>query len=140
MALVNLLGAGATDALEQAIGFAADRHRVLADDLANVDTPGFLMKDLSVPRFQQELVRALEQGRRADPGTARIRLDRRPDGSARTGDAAGLRSIVFHDGNDRNVETLVVELTKNAQRHAQAVSLLRSQIRLLRAVISETVA
>lgn len=140
MAFVNLLGAGATDALEQSIGFAAQRHRVLADDLANVDTPGFRMKDLSVPRFQQELARALEEGRRTDPGTGRIRVERRAGGSARTGNASELRSIVFHDGNDRNVETLVVELAKNAQHHALAVSLLRSQIRLLRAVISETVA
>ena len=44
------------------------------------------------------------------------------------------------DGNDRSIEQLVVAMTKNATLQNQAVSMPRTQLRLLRTIISENTA
>lgn len=143
MALFDMLGSSATDSLEQVIGFAAKRHEVFAHNLANIDTPGFKMRDLDKARFDKTLAGALKRSMRKNPNISRLDLpsvqevDTSPR-SSRPAEAEDLRGIVFHDDNDRSIEKLMVEMTKNASRHAQAASLLRSQINLLRSIISES--
>ena len=39
-------------ALEQVVNFTEARHNVLAGNIANVDTPGYKARDLSVEDFQ----------------------------------------------------------------------------------------
>jgi flagellar basal-body rod protein FlgB len=142
MSLFDLLGSSATDSLEHVIGFAAKRHEVFAHNIANIDTPGFRVRDLDSKKFNQTLARAIERSSRANPNVSRLDLPsvQQLDGSPRAhrpAEAEHLRGIVFHDDNDRSIEKLMVEMTKNADRHARAASLLRSQINLLRSIISE---
>ena len=37
--------------LEQTMSFTEQRHQVLVEDIANIDTPGFVQRDLSVAQF-----------------------------------------------------------------------------------------
>jgi flagellar basal-body rod protein FlgB len=141
MDVSRLLGSAALEAAENLVHFATARHKVIADNIANVDTPGYRMRDLSVQRFHQAISRALSAGRRANPNfpdldSGSLDLPGDPD-RARTGDAAGLRNIVFHDDNDRSIEKLVVTMTANVQRHNLALDLLRVQTRLLQAIVRE---
>lgn len=141
MGVFDLLGSSANDAMIQVIGFGTERHKVMANNIANIDTPGYRMRDLDVANFDKTLARAVERSKR--PGNLGGRLDLPgldsidPRASSRGG-AEKLRGIVFHDDNDRSVEKLVVDMTKNARRTQHAAALLRNQIRLLRSVISES--
>lgn len=124
--------------LEQVLGFTEARHEVLVDNVANLDTPGYRMRDLSVPEFQRRLKAAL-----ADR-TAGARSSLAWQGARRGDDpfeavAATRQHIVFHDGNNRSIERQVVELTKNGMLHNMAVEILASQYHLLQAAISERV-
>ena len=54
--------------LEQVVGFAQARHNVLAGNIANLDTPGYKVRDLSVEDFQKRLDTAIEDRHRAGDG------------------------------------------------------------------------
>ena len=144
MGVLSLVGNRATESLTQVIAFTNERVKVLADDVANIDTPGYRMRDLDVERFNKTLSRAIAQSSRQNPNSSSIGLPSIDDldtnlGSSNNPNAADLRGIVFHDDNDRSIEKLMVQVTKNAGRHAQAATLLRKQVELLQLVISENV-
>ena len=71
--------------LQEVISFAENRHHVLAGNVANVDTPGYRVRDLSVETFQKRLKEVIDAQAGPDEthvaGTRRLR----PDGP----DAAG---------------------------------------------------
>ena len=45
--------------MEQVVGFTEARQNVLAGNIANLDTPGYKTRDLSVEDFQARLKRAI---------------------------------------------------------------------------------
>ncbi len=45
--------------LEQVVDFAQSRHEVLAGNLANLDTPGYRVRDLSQTAFEKQLGEAI---------------------------------------------------------------------------------
>lgn len=137
MGVFDILGSTATDSLEQVLAMTQDRNKVLADNIANIDTPGYRMRDVDTDSFDAALARALERSHRANPNRSRLVLPEANPKDPSAANADGLRSIVFHDDNDRSIEKLVVELGKNSSRHGQAAELLRTQLKLLRSVISE---
>src|SRR4051812_47034382 len=49
--------------LEQTLDFTEKRHEVLLEDIANVSTPGFVQKDMSVEEFQGKLQDAVARRR-----------------------------------------------------------------------------
>jgi flagellar basal-body rod protein FlgB len=138
MGLFDIVGSTATDALQQHLLLAQDRHRVLADNVANIDTPGYRMKDIDIKSFEKTLGKAIERSRKSNPNAARLQMPSL-DEEASASSASKLRGIVFHDDNDRSVEQLMVELQRNASKHSQAANLLRNQMNMLRVVISEKV-
>lgn len=137
MKLFDLLGNSASDAAENVISFSGRRHKLMADNVANIDTPGYRMKDLSVSDFESALARAIERGKQSSP-SGRIGDPNGGRGSIPSEDAERLKGIVFHDDNNRSVERLIVQMTTNGDRYRGAINLLRTQRQLLRAVISET--
>ena len=50
---------------ERLLDFTAQRHRLIADNVANISTPGYRQKDLSLDAFQGMLRDRIEQ--RATP-------------------------------------------------------------------------
>ena len=46
--------------LQEVINFAQTRHQVLAGNIANLDTPGYRVRDLSLETFQERLKEAIE--------------------------------------------------------------------------------
>lgn len=134
MGLFNIVGSTATDALQATLMMAQERHRILADNVANIDTPGYRAHDLDTKGFEKALAKAIQNSRRQNPNQSRLGMpDLDPEVKAR------LNNLVFHDANDRSVEQLMIELNKNASRHTTAANLLRNQNSLIKAVISETV-
>lgn len=140
MSLFDLLNTPGNDAMTHVLAFTEDRMKVMAHNVANIDTPGFRMQDLEVDKFNAALSRAIRRSQRThSPGLDLPTIDQLEgvQGSSNNPNAEDLRGIVFHDDNDRMVEKLMTNMTKNASRQSQATSLLRKQIQLLQSIIRE---
>jgi flagellar basal-body rod protein FlgB len=136
--------------LEQVVQFTQARHEVLAGNVANLGTPGYVARDLSAEDFQSRLRDAIEARHQApavrSPGEMPLSPgelgalpgelgSERPDPVAEV--AKDPRSILFHDESDNAVELQVTEMVKNQLQHNTAMAIMASQFRLLQAVVSE---
>ncbi len=136
--------------LEQVVQFTQARHEVLAGNVANLGTPGYVARDLSAEDFQSRLREAIETRHQApairSPGETTLSPGdlgampgplgpERPDPVAEV--AKDPRSILFHDESDNAMELQVTEMVKNQLQHNTAMAILASQFRLLQAVVSE---
>ncbi len=130
MYLDRLMNQGAVPVLEQFAQFTDDRQNVLGEDIANVDTPNYVQKDMSLEQFQQVLSQRVEKENSAAPGS--VRFD---DISTDIQNPAN--GILFHDGNNRSMEQLMSEQAKNALMHNLAIELLKNQYSQLETAIRE---
>jgi flagellar basal-body rod protein FlgB len=133
MFIDRLLNQGNAPLLEQVVQFSSKRHRLIAENIANVDTPGYRQKDLSVERFQSLLRDRIETRRQAPPGSVGF-------GDISSEATNPTRNILFHDRNNRSMEQLATDLAKNAMMHNLAVELLRKQFMGLEAALRERIA
>jgi flagellar basal-body rod protein FlgB len=132
MFIDRLLNQGNAPLIEQAIRFSAARQKLLAENIANVSTPGYQQKDLSIDRFQQMLRDRVDARRAA------------PRGSTRFDDITGelnnpVRNILFHDRNNRSMEQLVSDGAKNAMFHNMMIELLRKQMGSIESALKERI-
>jgi flagellar basal-body rod protein FlgB len=118
-----------THALELAARFAEERHKVLAENVANIDTPDYHTKQLDRDAFQATLGAAL---RRAE-ASGDERLELRGNAQVRTTPDGGLEvkptvepapNILFHDGRNANLEKLMAGVQENALTFNLAMRLL----------------
>ncbi len=125
-------------ALAESVNFAQARHNVLAGNVANANTPGYRVRDLSVETFQQKLKAAIEmsetKGEPISPGIRR----------STTGDPirdvrSELTNILYHDDTNMDMEKQVTEISKNQFLHSFALTVMNDQFQLLQAAISERV-
>ena len=125
--------------MEQVVGFTEARQNVLAGNIANLDTPGYKVRDLSVEDFQNRLKQAVNARRHGatyrSPGQGPIRSSSLSVNIASV--AKDSKTIMRHDGDNVGMEYQVSEMVKNQMRHNMALSIMVSQFRLLQAVISE---
>jgi flagellar basal-body rod protein FlgB len=139
--LSNMFDGTALPAVEQVVSFTQARHGVLAGNIANIDTPGYKSRDLSVEAFQSRLKEAVAAQRKAaeSPGYT---------GGSQVGGSSvdpseswervrGTKDILFHDNHDVSLETQVTEIAKNQTRHNLALTIMNAQFRLLRAAVTE---
>ena len=132
MFINRLLNQGNAPLLEQMLRFTAARHRLIAENVVNVDTPEYRQKDLSPARFQALLRDRVEQRRQDGPAAVSFH------------DVVGevetpQRGILFHDGNNRSMEQLMTDQAKNALMHNLVVELLRKQYQSLEAALKERI-
>ena len=143
----SLSTSGGLAATELMMRFAGGRQRVLAHNIANLSTPGFQPKDVSVEGFRASLRAALdERGGRGGRGALEIDngevvASLSPSGVGRMrlepGTARG--NILFHDRNNRDLERSMQSLAENAGMYRVAAELWRKQSGMLKAAISERV-
>ena len=130
MFLDNLLNRGNAPLLERVIQFTQARHRLLAENIVNVDTPGYQQKDLSVDKFESLLADRVANKQ----GNTATRFD---DVRAEIENPAS--GILSHDGNNRSMEKLMSDQAKNALMHNVAIELLRKQYSALTMALQERV-
>jgi flagellar basal-body rod protein FlgB len=124
--------------LEKVVGFTEARHNVLAGNIANLDTPGYRAQDLSPARFQNQLKEAIESRcEHAAQAAGDGSLDSNNDEDPLTSMHEPMKSLLYHDDSDNDLERQVAELTKNQMQFNLAVTLMSNQFRLLQAAISE---
>lgn len=135
----SLLGGTAVPALEQTVNFAQKRHLLLASNLANLDTPDYQTRDLSVDKFQDQLRTALTRPQSTGSPYSQYSPVSQPE----SGDFTKVRDIsnqiLYHDGSDVSLEQQVTEVSKNQAMHNTAIALMRSQFQTLKVAISESV-
>src|SRR3954447_8384053 len=118
--------------LEQMLEFTAARHKLIAENMANVDTPDYQQKDLDVRRFQEMLRDRVDMKESSGPGAVGFE-----DISAEVRNPTD--GILFHDGNNRSMEQLVSDQAKNAMMHNLVVELLRKQFQQMEMALKEKV-
>jgi flagellar basal-body rod protein FlgB len=129
MFLDRMLNQGSAPLLEQWLQFTEARERLLADDVANVSTPNYKQKDLSLAQFQSMLRDRMEERDSSPPGTVSFE-----DISV---DVQHPNSLMFHDGNNRSMEQLMTDQAKNALMHQLAVELLKQQYSTMEMALRE---
>lgn len=130
MFIDRLLNQGNAPLLERLVDFAAQRHRLIGQNVVNISTPGYRQKDLSLAKFQSMLRDRV--ARRADEGPGAVRFN---DLRAEIEEAE--HGILFHDGQTRSMEQLMTDQAKNALMHNLAIELLRKQFASMEAALKE---
>lgn len=110
---MNLFNDSTTPLLTRYLDLGAVRQRLIASNLANVDTPGYRTRDID---FGSEMQKALDQ-------------------SPTVRDVDGL--IDRPDGNNVNVDREALLLAQNQLQFRVGVQLLRSEFRRLMTAINE---
>ena len=125
--------------MEQVVGFTEARQNVLAGNIANLDTPGYKARELSVEDFQKRLKQAVSERRAGgvyrSPGEGPMSPSVRNVNIAEV--AKDSKTILRHDGDNVGMEYQVSEMVKNQLQHNMALSIMVSQFRLLQAAVSE---
>ncbi len=109
--LDRLFAGGSLPTLEGMLTYASARQRLIAANIANVDTVGYRTRDLEEPDFRGVLDRSL----RSRPAT----------------DAGSLKA----NGNNVDLEIEMAKMVRNSALHSTAASLLAQQFALLREAI-----
>jgi len=134
----GILNSSTIPVLEQVINFAQNRHDVLVGNVANMDTPGYRVRDLSVDTFQDRLKDAIEVSQRQrEPMSPGMQASKPGDAIREVSDS--IPSILYHDGSDVGIEQQVLQISKNQFMHNMAISLMSSQFQMLQTAISERV-
>lgn len=136
MFLDRLLNQGNLPLIEQTVKFAQARQRMLAENFANISTPNYQQKDLSIDRFQQVLRDRVDERSQSAP------QDRTEFGdvlSESTSEDPMKPNILFHDRNNRSVEQLVTDQAQNALMHNLMTELLRKQFSAIQDALKERV-
>lgn len=118
--------------LEQVLYFSQARQNVLAGNIANLDTPGYRVRDLSPDRFQELLREAIDDRDRGASASINGNNDAKLHQVSEN-----LESILYHDDSNVSIEHQVAEMSKNQMQHNLALAIMASQFQLLRAAISE---
>jgi len=137
---------GAMQSLERLNQFTNARHRVLVNNIANLNTPHFRPRDLEPGDFQKSLQRAVDRRRRSsvNPVGGELKLhdtrQLRFHEEGITPSPAHLdQNIMFHDRNNRDLERQMQYIAENTMTHNLSVELLRNQFDMLRLAIRERI-
>jgi flagellar basal-body rod protein FlgB len=131
------------DILHRAMSASVIRQEVIADNIANADTPHFKRRDVA---FESELNRALRSDSRgsADPHTFRAKLTHsRHIPFYRTKDYREVKPIVYldytttyrNDGNNVDIEKEMVDARENTLRYIAMSQRVNDNFKLLSQVL-----
>ena len=120
--MLNRIFNGASlSASEAMLLFAADRQKVIAANIANVDTAGYRTRDLSDADFKRQLDNLFSS--KGKPVVIR---------SGPAADAGPLKP----NGNNVDLEVEMAKMVRNSALHSTAAALLAQQFTLLREAIA----
>ncbi|PMR77036.1 flagellar basal body rod protein FlgB [Billgrantia endophytica] len=127
----------AFDYHQQALGLRQERHRILASNIANADTPNYKARDID---FASELKKAVEHGRPAGGGLSLARTsDRHLAGQGFAPPDQGLLYRVPDqpslDGNTVDMDRERTQFADNSVRYQAALTILNSRIQGLKSAM-----
>ncbi len=128
--------------MSKSVNFAQARHNILAGNVANIDTPGYRMQDLSPEMFQNRLKSMLIHRNRDEMHCrlacrfASCRATAGKPDQHWVGDSS-IADMLHHDDSNGSLEDQVTAIAKNELQHNTALAIMISQFQLLTAAISE---
>ena len=145
MFFVDVVNQGAIPAMEKMLAFTQARQRMLAENVANADTPFYATKQLDTRAFQEALREALEDRQRGGSGEFRIRGSDQfqQDESGRlvvTPTSEPAENLLFHDQTNASIERQMAMVAENGMTHQTIAELLNNQFQGILAAIRERVA
>lgn len=144
MFVSSITDRGATPALVKTLVYNEARLQMIAENVANIHTPGYRAKQLDVRAFQGALRKALD-ARGSDPTRPlMVKVDRevvtnRHGGLTVTPTEKPVENILFHDGTNLSIERQMADLAKTGLTHDAVARLLRGRFDGLRKAIRGTV-
>jgi len=134
-------GAGALAA--KVAAYAEARQAVLAENVANIDTPGYKTRDLPLGEFQEMVAKALEESERTGRpirlrSTRSIEVGRDGTMTFKPVERTG-QGLVFHDQGNRDIETEMSEMVKTSVLHRVAIEVMKKQGEMLQVAIRERI-
>jgi len=134
---------GAVPALVKTLSFNQARLRMIAENVANAETPGYRTKQLDVKAFQAALREAFEARNRPDqPFVVRSgqEVTTDPQGFLQvTPSERPVEQALFHDGTNMSLERQMADLAETGMTQEIVATLLRGRIDGLRKAIRGTV-
>jgi len=133
-----------THALELTARFAEERHKVLTENVASIDLPDYRTKRLDPEVFQKTLKDALQRSESSGARVLELRgeaqVSTTPDGRlAVKPQVRPADNILFHDGRNASLETLMTGVQQNALDYSLATRLLNKRFNgLLTAIRGRT--
>lgn len=133
----GIIGGRTLAALEQMAAFTEARQMVIAENIANVDTPGYQHKKVDVASFQQALAQAIQNC--GQDGLPRVKNDQVGyDESGRMVLRPAVEpadNLTFHDGTNGRIEKDMTDMADNQILHQIATSLIQHHYRMLETAI-----
>ena len=136
--LPNIFSSTNIPALAEVLNFSQARHGVLVGNVANINTPGYRTRDLSVTAFQDKLKEAIAVSRRTGEPVSPGLSDVDPSDPMRSV-RDSLNNVLYHDDTNIDMEKQVAEISKNQFLHNLALTVMTDQFQLLQTAISERV-
>lgn len=124
---------------QQALGLLTRRQDILASNIANADTPGYLARDID---FSQQLKNATDREKQASGAlTLSLTSNRHIAGAAPVLDESQLLYRVpdqpSADGNTVDMDRERVNFSDNTVKYQSSLSILNSQIKNMMSVINQ---
>jgi flagellar basal-body rod protein FlgB len=123
--------------LEQAINAASVRHKVIADNIANVNTPGFKRSEV---QFEEVLRQAMDSPNRKIPMTAthERHIIPKSQGSPLSPQISVVNETSTRaDGNNVDIEIEMANMAKNSIYYDAAVQQLSRHYSSIKSAINE---
>lgn len=131
--------------LRQSMSFNAERQRVISENVANANTPGYTARDLDESEFSRALQRQI-RGYEAGGGASRVRMVTTEDGhmAGSAGAAGSTRSWDATDapdsettinGNSVVLEEQMVRAQETRMQYESAMTLYQKSLGLIRMAI-----
>jgi flagellar basal-body rod protein FlgB len=144
MFISTIADRGATPALVKTLAYNEARLRMIAENVANIHTPGYRSKQLDVRGFQSSLRQALD-ARGSDAGKP-LKIDvGREVSTGRDGylkvepGEKPVDNVLHHDGTSLSIEREMADLAETGMAHNLSMALLRERFDGLRKAIRGTI-
>jgi flagellar basal-body rod protein FlgB len=120
---------GSIPTLDAMLSFTQAQHRVLAENIANIDTPGYQARQLDAKGFQRALAGAVAYRKESRGKTLHVpsgrQFEQQADGSLKFSPALEPpENVLFHDQTNARIERQMALLAENAMMHQTATELL----------------
>jgi len=128
--------------LERVIQFAARRQDIIVNNIANISTPDFRPVDVSTSAFQSQLGQAIDQRRSNGGGDLPMQSTREvqvAEGGLHLKPGPTGDNLLFHDGNDRDLERIMQDLVQNFLVFRTTSELLQNRFDILNTAIRERI-
>ncbi|MBI4242971.1 MAG: flagellar basal body rod protein FlgB [Planctomycetes bacterium] len=140
MTLQSIFSTHSIPILEQAMHFSNIRHKAIANNIANVETPGYKAVDASKKDFLEVLKRSINESKGYDTRQIIFRDHGSAEFTGQKPDYAFIErknegGILRHDDNNVDIDQEMTEMVKNRGLHNVSAQALSNQFQMLRSAI-----